>query len=151
MKKVFVFAIMSMTLAACGGNKSEQDAAADSARIADSIAQVEAAAQAEAERFAGTYAGLIPAADADGYEVNLVLNTDMTFNLEQVVKGSKEDGSGSSNSGSFSVSGDTITLALDGDQQAPLKLVSDASADTLRYADVFNEELVPFYVLSKQK
>ena len=43
MKKILGFAMLSVALVACGGNKNEQDAAADSARIADSIAQVEAA------------------------------------------------------------------------------------------------------------
>lgn len=150
MKKIFGLAMLSFALVACGGNKTEQDAAADSARIADSIAQVEAAAAAEAERFVGSYAGLIPAADADGFDVKLVLNADKTFALEEVAKGGKHDGVGSTDSGSFTISGDTVLLTISGEPEAR-RLVINVSADTLRYADVEDPKMAPLYVLAKQK
>ena len=150
MKKILGFAMLTVALVACGGNKNEQDTAADSARIADSIAQVEAAAAADVERFVGTYTGLIPAADAEGFDVKLVLNADRTFALEEVAKGGKEDGSGSTNSGTFTISGDTVSLAREG-EVSPLRLVLNATADSLQYDGVQDEKMAPFYVLAKQK
>ncbi|WP_304298296.1 copper resistance protein NlpE N-terminal domain-containing protein [Porphyromonas gulae] len=150
MKKILGFAMLSFALFACGGNKSEQDAAADSARIADSIAQVEAAAAADMERFVGTYAGVIPAADAEGFEIMLVLNADKTFAIEEKVKGGKDDGAGFTSTGAFLISGDTVSFTVEG-EPSPRRLVLNATADSLQFDGVQDEKMAPFYVLAKQK
>ena len=80
----------------------------------------------------------------------MVLNADRTFALEEVAKGGKEDGSGSTNSGTFTISGDTVSLAREG-EVSPLRLVLNATADSLQYDGVQDEKMAPFYVLAKQK
>lgn len=99
MKKLFLVPVLGLLFASCAGNT--QQGAADSTAT-DSTATEQATAFAGV----GTYVGVLPAADAAGFETSLELKEDGSYTLIQVAKDSKD-----SISNTYTVSGDTLSLA----------------------------------------
>ncbi|MDO4672124.1 MAG: copper resistance protein NlpE N-terminal domain-containing protein [Porphyromonadaceae bacterium] len=108
MKKIIAFAGIALSLVACGGNKTNNDAAQDSARIADSIANVQMQDSITLASVVGTYQDTIAGADCSMF-VTLKLNEDKTWTMNTKYITSKEVADDNEN-GMFKVSGDTITL-----------------------------------------
>lgn len=108
MKKLIAFVGVALSLVACGGNKTTNDAAQDSARIADSLAQVQLQDSMALAAVVGTYQDTVAAADGSMF-VTLKLNADKTWQMNTKFITHK-DVADENEDGQFQISGDTITL-----------------------------------------
>ena len=98
MKKLFLVPVLGLLFASCNGNTNQGNA--------DSTAVDSIATEQPAFTGVGTYTGVLPAADAAGFDTSLELKADGTYTLIQTAKGSTD-----SISNQFTVNGDTISLA----------------------------------------
>lgn len=109
MKKIYFIAAVAAVafMASCTGKKTAQDAAdSDSAAVAaDTVA---AGSGVNLAAVAGTYEGMLPAADCPGLKTVITINADSTYLLQQDAEG-RADGHDEA-SGVLSVVGGNVLM-----------------------------------------
>lgn len=140
-KRVWMWSAAALLLAACGGNTSSKNTAADAASASVSQSQ-------PAPAFCGTYRGTVPAADCPGIELTLTLGPDGRY--EQTWNYIEREGI-FTDRGPYTVEGDLLTLEPDAEGGVPLyyKLEGDRLLKLDADRKPIEGELAPYYELHK--
>lgn len=135
MKKLFLAPVLGLALVACGNTAS--NSTADSTATVDSTQTVE---QVAAPALEGTFVGLLPSADSEGFDTTIVFNADGTYTETATAKGTT-----STEQGVFALAGDTLTLTAESSQKLAV-----LRGDSISLLDADKKEPTPAYVLRKK-
>jgi uncharacterized lipoprotein NlpE involved in copper resistance len=102
--------------------------------------------------WAGTYAGVIPAADAEGINVKITLNADKTYSVEYQYIGKGDEVF--TNTGTFNLNSEKNTITLNKEKEDDFSKYYKLGENTLTQLDlagnIITGELADNYVLKKQ-
>ena len=120
MKKLILFCMVTVSLAACKSSPKHTENVQESASATQEVAAEPDMHNAQNSLdYYGVYEGVTPCADCEGIKVTLTLKKDETYTLKQVyVRGGKETNSTES-SGKFTWNDKGSIVTLDGAKDAP--------------------------------
>jgi uncharacterized lipoprotein NlpE involved in copper resistance len=102
--------------------------------------------------WAGTYAGIIPAADTEGINVKITLNADKTYSVEYQYIGKSDDIF--TNTGTFNLNSEKNTIMLNKEREDDFPKHYKLGENTLTQLDlagnIITGELADNYILKKQ-
>lgn len=155
MKKILLVAIAIITITSCNntGKKGEQteNTSANTGMTANAEATANTEIETKATNFYGTYKGTLPAADCEGIETTLTINSDSTYTLKS--KYLDKEREAIETNGVYNMVNNTL-----------IELVTPSSGDKTYYkildnnrimlsdqeGTINNGELAEFYILKKE-